>query len=62
MDLSYLQKEVLGTKVYEWGIFLANLGVFAAYIAYCKKHPDVFDKISKKLGLEKKIDSDKNSP
>jgi hypothetical protein len=58
MDLSYLQKEIFGTKLYEWAIFLANAGIFIAYINYYKKHPDMFDKLNKKLGLEKKVNKD----
>jgi len=55
MDFSYLQKEILGTKIYEWAIFLKLSGIFIAYNLYYKKHPNMFDKLEKKLGLERKI-------
>jgi len=58
MDLSYLQKQFLGNKIGEWAVFLGYSGFFLAYVYYCKKHPDIFDKLNKKLGLEKKIDKD----
>ena len=51
----YLNQDILGTKVYEWAIFLSSAAVFVSYIAYYKKHPEMFDRLEKKLGLEKKV-------
>lgn len=52
----YLSKEILGTKAGDWAAWLSSVGVFFSYLAYCKKHPDVFDKIKKTfkfLGYQK---------
>ena len=56
--MNYLNTKILGSEVWKIAVFTAYSAGFLFYCYYCKKHPDVFDKLNKKLGLEKKIDSE----